>query len=178
MNWIDEEVAVPSPSTSLVESGSELQLSGPPNQSRPFEEDQPASQNEVIKTFTVPSMMASLVQWICEVLDCAENHGQSRTMASLFELKESWEVVSWPRPKSANWNELMKCWLAEYHGQPPWIEYLNKVEELSTGQVQGPACLLFNEVMNMVAVQSSSTSQDDSSDEVTIIRAFQPKSAL
>ena len=60
MNWIDEEVAVPSPSASLVESGSELQLSGPPQSKVALQGRSTSQFEESDKVDGWPSIMASL----------------------------------------------------------------------------------------------------------------------
>ena len=63
-----------------------------------------------------------------EVIGRAKYHGQP-----ILNGKD-WEVVSWPSPRSAVWNEFIDWQLAKYRCQSVhWI--LKQIEELLAGQV-------------------------------------------
>ena len=100
------------------------------------------------KLLATPSIMASLIEWMIKLMG---------------------EVVSWPSPRSADWNELMKCLLAKYHGQPFELN-IEAIEELLADQGQGPVQFSVNDVV------VSCAKHHDQSISVKMLSCWLPKS--
>ena len=103
--------------------------------------------NEVVKwcwSFQLSQIKKASLLEERKVIGLAKYHGQ-------FILNgKDWEVVGWSSPRSASWDELMKCWLAKHHGQPNWMVYLNKM-------------------IKLLAAPSPYASPDEPSEEVNVI---------
>ena len=123
-----------------------LNYLGLQNRVGPPKEDQPVNLKQLIKLMACQILLPALLnQVVSSQLSGPPQSKVALQGRSTSQFEGSDKVDDRPSSRSAVRDKLMKCWLTKHHGQPTWIEYLSKVEELLTGQVWASWPVCFNE---------------------------------